>query len=44
MSVTVKINRFHLPKAKANLIGRIEFRGEYFESAFSFYGLEVINP
>lgn len=44
MSVTVKINRFHLPKAKANLIGRIEFRGEYFESAFSFYDLEVINP
>ena len=28
MSVTVKINRFHLPKAKANLIGRIEFRGK----------------
>lgn len=28
MSVTVKINRFHLPKAKANLLGRIEFRGK----------------
>lgn len=28
MSVTVRINRFHLPKAKSNLIGRIEFRGE----------------
>lgn len=28
MSVTIRINRFHLPKAKANLFGRIEYRGE----------------
>lgn len=34
MSVTVKINRFCLPKAKSNLIGRIEFRGK-FESSYT---------
>ncbi|XP_055712780.1 otoferlin-like isoform X2 [Phlebotomus papatasi] len=27
MSLTVKINQFHLPKPKSNLIGRVEFRG-----------------
>lgn len=29
MSITVRINQFHLPKAKANLTGRIEFRGKF---------------
>ncbi|XP_050073057.1 otoferlin-like [Anopheles maculipalpis] len=27
MSLTVRINKFQLPKAKANLLGRVEFRG-----------------
>lgn len=32
MSLTVKIVQFQLPKAKTNLIGRVEFRGEYFSN------------
>ncbi|XP_050085649.1 otoferlin-like isoform X2 [Anopheles aquasalis] len=27
MSLTVRINKFQLPKSKANLLGRVEFRG-----------------
>ncbi|XP_053689019.1 otoferlin-like [Sabethes cyaneus] len=27
MSLTVRINKFQLPKAKSNLLGRVEFRG-----------------
>ena len=29
MSLTVRINKFQLPKPKANLLGRVEFRGKY---------------
>lgn len=34
MSLTVKINQLHLGKAKANLIARVEFRGEMLYSNF----------
>lgn len=45
MSLTVKILEFRLPKPKANLIGRVEFRGKcnsifklllFFSSSFHF--------
>lgn len=43
MSLTVKINQFHLGKPKANLIARVEFRGKNFlsctESSKRFLGL-----
>lgn len=34
MSLTVRIVEFRLPKAKTNLIGRVEFRGEFTEFVF----------
>lgn len=32
MSLTVKINQFHLGKPKTNLIARVEFRGKLLRS------------
>lgn len=35
MSLTVRVSEFRLPKPKANLIGRVVFRGK-FKSSSSF--------
>lgn len=36
MALTVKLEGFELPKAKAHLVAKVEFRGKYIEEGSAF--------